>query len=203
MNWHLFFSIYAVIFIAELPDKTAFATLLLATRSRPIPVFSGVALAFLVQTIVAVLFGSLIALLPAAYVHMLAGLMFLFFSIQMWRSRLEAEADVEHDVDSHRPVNTFSFWSSARSAFIVILIAEWGDLTQIMTGSLIAKYPGDKPTVFLAALSALWSVTLVAVLLGQNAKRYINPVAIKKYGAALFALIGFYFVFSAAKLLAG
>jgi putative Ca2+/H+ antiporter (TMEM165/GDT1 family) len=203
VNWHLFFSIYALIFIAELPDKTAFATLLLATRSRPVPVFTGVAIAFLVQTIVAVLCGSLIALLPASWVHLGAGLMFFFFSWQMWRSRFEAEGEAEDGVDAHPPFNVFSFWSAAWSAFIVIFIAEWGDLTQLATGSLVAKYPSDKLTVFVAALLALWSVTLVAVMLGRNARRFINPVAIKKYGAFLFAIIGLYFVFTAVRALLG
>lgn len=203
MNWHLFFSIYVLIFVAELPDKTAFATLLLATRSKPIPVFIGVAAAFLVQTVVAVLFGSLIALLPAPYVHLFAGLLFLFFAVQMWRSRFESE---------ELPVNTngdgtlaqaarksIGFWSVGWSAFLVIFIAEWGDLTQVMTGSLIAKYPSDKLTVFFAALLALWSVTLAAVLLGRHAKHLINPTEIKKYGAVLFALVGVYFLFVAAR----
>jgi putative Ca2+/H+ antiporter (TMEM165/GDT1 family) len=203
MNWQLFFSVYALVFIAELPDKTAFATLLLATRSRPAPVFAGVALAFFVQTAIAVLFGSLIAMAPPNIVHLFAGLMFLYFAIQMWRSHRKEEEKIDHDIRTHTPLNTFSFWSSAQSAFVVIFIAEWGDLTQIMTGSLVAKYPGDKPTVFVAALLALWSVTLLAVILGQNAKRFINPKAIKKYGAALFALIGIYFVITALRQLAG
>ncbi len=81
MNWDLFRSVFFLIFIAELPGKTAFATLLLASRSRPTPVFIGVALAFTVQTIVAVLFGSLIALLPPNWVHLAAGLMFFWFAL--------------------------------------------------------------------------------------------------------------------------
>lgn len=201
MNWHLFFSIFVLIFVAELPDKTAFATLLLATKARPVPVFTGVAAAFLVQTLVATVAGSVIALAPADWVHLVAGLMFFFFAWQMWSSRFEAEDEAEPAVEGH--VNTFSFYSAAWSAFLVIFIAEWGDLTQLATASLVAKYPTDKPTVFCAALLALWSVTLVAVILGQNARKYINPVAIKKYGAYLFALIGVYFVFTAVKALVG
>jgi putative Ca2+/H+ antiporter (TMEM165/GDT1 family) len=160
-----------------------------------------VALAFLVQTLVATVAGSLIALAPADWVHLAAGFMFFFFAWQMWRSRFEGEEEAEPALEGH--VNTFSFWSSAWSAFVVIFIAEWGDLTQLATASFVAKYPSDKLTVFCAALLALWSVTLCAVLLGQNAAKYINPVAIKKYGAYLFALIAVYFVFTAARALLG
>ena len=199
MNWHLFVSIYLLIFVAELPDKTAFATLLLATKARPMPVFVGVALAFLVQTLVAVVAGSIIALFPPDWVHLAAGLMFFVFAYQMWRSRFEAEEEVEPSVEGH--VNVKSLWTASWSAFVVIFIAEWGDLTQLATASLVAKYPTEKPTVFVAALLALWSVTAVAVMLGQNARKYINPVAIKKYGSFLFAVIGVYFVFTAVKAL--
>ena len=199
VNGPLFVSIFASIFIAELPDKTAFATLLLATKAKPLPVFGGVALAFLVQTTVATLAGSLIALLPAHWVHLGAGVMFFVFSWQMWRSRFEAESEAEPAVDGH--VKGLSFWSSAWSAFLVIFIAEWGDLTQLATASFVAKYRSEKITVFCAALLALWSVTLCAVVLGQNAAKYINPVAVKKYGAGLFALIGVYFVMTALRAL--
>ena len=51
------FTVFAVIFLIELPDKTAVAALLLATRHRPIPVFAGAAAAFLVQSLVAVIAG--------------------------------------------------------------------------------------------------------------------------------------------------
>ncbi len=40
MNFHfdttLFASVFGVIFVAELPDKTAFATLIMATRKHPV-----------------------------------------------------------------------------------------------------------------------------------------------------------------------
>lgn len=206
MNWHLFVSIYLLIFIAELPDKTAFATLLLATRSRPLPVFAGVALAFLVQTVVALIFGSLIALLPANWVHLAAGLMFFTFAAQMWRGRdeseSEAETHAEHDLETAH-INLQSLWTSVGSSFLVIFVAEWGDLTQLTTASLAAKYPAEKLTVFLASVLALWSVTLLAVVMGRQAKRFVNPSVIKRYATVLFALIGVYFVLTAVRALLG
>ena len=46
--------VFGAIFLVELPDKTFIATLVLATRFRPLFVWIGVSLAFLVQTLVAV-----------------------------------------------------------------------------------------------------------------------------------------------------
>ncbi len=54
----LFGAVFAVIFLAELPDKTALAALVLATRYRPLPVFVGAALALTVQSAVAVAAGA-------------------------------------------------------------------------------------------------------------------------------------------------
>ena len=57
--------VFGAIFLVELPDKTFIATLVLATRFRPLFVWIGVSLAFLVQTLVAVSVGGLLAQLPA------------------------------------------------------------------------------------------------------------------------------------------
>src|SRR5580700_10765400 len=81
----LFGTVFAVIFVAELPDKTAFAALVLATRYRPLPVFLGAALALTVQSIVAVAAGGLLSLLPARPVHVGAGVLFLVSAVVMWR----------------------------------------------------------------------------------------------------------------------
>jgi len=56
---------FGTIFLVELPDKTFLATLVLATRYRPLFVWIGVSLAFAVQTVVAVLLGHAASFLPA------------------------------------------------------------------------------------------------------------------------------------------
>ena|SRR5258708_7955029 len=88
---HLFLSVFAMIFVAELPDKMAFASLLMATRQSPWSVFLGACLAFVVQSIVAVSFGSLFGLLPIKVVHITTGVLFLVFGWIMWRREQEYE----------------------------------------------------------------------------------------------------------------
>ena len=53
---------FAAIFVVELPDKTFVATLVLSTRYRPLLVWIGVGLAFLVQTVVDTSVGVLVLL---------------------------------------------------------------------------------------------------------------------------------------------
>lgn len=190
MNWQLFLSIYFLIFLAELPDKTAFATLLLATRSRALPVFAGVAAAFLVQTIVATVFGSVLSLLPERWIHLGAGVLFLGFAIQMWWQRNDSDDEESNGIPGCR----VGFWPCAWRAFLVIFVAEWGDLTQIATASLIAKYHDAKVTVFVAAVLALWSVTALAIIVGSKAKKFIKDSLLKKICAVLFLGLGVYFL---------
>ncbi len=61
----IFATVFGVIFIAELPDKTAVAALVLATRHRALPVFAGTALALVVQSLIAVAAGGVLGLAPA------------------------------------------------------------------------------------------------------------------------------------------
>lgn len=189
MNWPLFASVFSVIFIAELPDKTALSTLLMATKGRPTAVFLGVAMAFLVQCLVAVAFGRLIALLPQTWVHLASGLIFLFFAYQAWFAHEEDEEKGEA-CDLPKP----AFWPSAGKAFVVIFIAEWGDLTQIATASLAARYEESLVTVFLAATLALWSVTGIAVVVGRKVGHLVHVGLLHKVSAVLFAGIGLYFL---------
>ena len=56
----LILSTFGIIFIAELPDKTALASLVLATKYRAHQVIIGSCLAMLVQTMIAVSAGELL-----------------------------------------------------------------------------------------------------------------------------------------------
>jgi len=80
----LFATVFGVIFLAELPDKTALAALILATRHRPLPVFLGASLALTLQSVIAVAAGSLLAELPSTVVHVGSGLLFIGCALVMW-----------------------------------------------------------------------------------------------------------------------
>ena len=96
LDLSLFGTVFVVIFVAELPDKTALASLVLATRFRATPVFLGAALALTIQSVVAVAAGGLLSLLPARPVHVGAGVLFLVSALVMWRRKGE-------DADSSKP----------------------------------------------------------------------------------------------------
>ena len=180
----LFLSVFGVIFVAELPDKTALAALVLATRYRPAPVFFGAALALTVQSLVAVVAGEILALLPARPVHVGAGLLFLLFAVLMWRRKQEEEPDAELGA-TREP----TFLRATATVFSVVFLAEWGDLTQLGTATLAARY-AQPITVFCGATLALWSVTGIAVFIGHRAGKLLHPERMQKIAAVVFAVLG-------------
>lgn len=187
IDLRLFASTFAVIFVAELPDKTALATVMLGTGRRPYATFLGVAAAFLVQTIVAVAFGRVFGFLPHRVVQWVAGGMFLVFAVAMLRRRVEEQVAVgEDDVRAGLP----RFSSALVKAFLVIFIAEWGDLTQLATAAMVAKHPEAIVTIAGGALAALWVVTALAIAVGHQLQRRIDPRLLQRVAAAAFAAIG-------------
>ena len=185
MELNLFFSTFALIFIAELPDKTAFAALFLATCHNPFAVFLGAAAAFVIQSFVAVAFGSLLSLFPPQIVHITAGLLFLVFAVMMWRRK---QADGE-EIDCGPQGKAEQFSKSVTTAFMTIFIAEWGDLTQLATATLAAKYNAPF-TIFTSSTLALWAVTAIGVMIGSRVKNMINPQLLQRVAAGAFGVVG-------------
>ncbi|QCX26185.1 TMEM165/GDT1 family protein [Nocardioides jishulii] len=161
---------FAAIFVVELPDKTFIATLVLSTRFRPLLVWIGVGLAFAVQTGIAVALGKAAAFLPADLVQGAAALMFLIGALLLLREARGADAAETETEDE------FAEKAAARgevhgakvilTSFLVLFAAEWGDLSQLLTLSLVAKYD-DPVSVFLGAWAALLTVSGLAVIVGR------------------------------------
>jgi putative Ca2+/H+ antiporter (TMEM165/GDT1 family) len=175
-------SVFGVVFVAELPDKTALAALVLATKYRPLSVFLGAALALTVQSVVAVAAGGLFALLPARPVHIGAGVLFFLFAVMMWRRKGDDEGGVKELVEP-------TFFRAFASVFGVIFLAEWGDLTQLATAALAARYAAPI-AVFVGATLALWAVTAIAVMAGHRLGKVLDPEKTKKVAAVIFAGLG-------------
>ena len=180
----LFLSTFGLIFVAELPDKTAFATLLLATRNHPLAVLLGVAGAFVVQSLVAVTFGSVLGFLPEVAVKIGAAGLFFVFATSLWLRKELAEQEA-HMAQATRA----AFWQTVTSSFVVIFLAEWGDFTQLATAALEAKYRSPL-TIVLAAILALWCVTGMAIVIGHRLKQLMRPALLQKIAAIAFAIVG-------------
>jgi len=181
---------FAAIFVVELPDKTFLATLVLATRYRPLFVWIGVGLAFAVQTLLAVVVGGVASLLPKDLIHLIAALMFLLGAVLLFREgrgHQAAEEETEEEyAEKARPARGLK---QVFASFMVLFAAEWGDLSQLLTISLVARYR-EAPAVFIGALGALLVVSGLAVLLGKQLMRFVKLHVLHFVGALVCLVLG-------------
>ena len=177
---------FGAIFIVELPDKTFIATLVMSTKMRPLFVWIGVGLAFLVQTAVAVGIGKAASFLPEQLIHTVAALMFVIGAIILFRAARTADADesAQEDEFAAKADSAAHGLKVVATSFLVLFAAEWGDLSQLLTISLVAKYE-DPISVFIGALGALLIVSGLAVVAGRQLQRFVKLHVLHYIGAGV------------------
>ena len=161
--------VFGTIFVVELPDKTFVAALVLSTRYRPLAVWIGVGLAFMVQTAIACTVGGLVTLLPHTAVEVVAGLIFLAGAVLLLREAPKAEAGEAEAEEEYaaKLASPKSGLAAVGASFVVLFAAEWGDLSQLLTISLVGRYH-DAWSVFIGAWLALLVVSGLACVAGPG-----------------------------------
>lgn len=162
------------------------ATVLLVTRyRRPLPVWVGVTAAFAVHVTVAVVAGSALRLLPETPVQVAVAGLFACGAVLLLRAARRGAGSAEEPVSE----------TARRSAPAVvlaslgmILLAEWGDLTQLATASLAAR-SGDAFATGVGALGALATVAAVAATFGHQIVSRVSIEKINYLAAAVFAAL--------------
>ncbi|HEY6429804.1 MAG TPA: TMEM165/GDT1 family protein [Acidimicrobiales bacterium] len=195
MEFAVVIAVFPIIFLGELPDKTMFASLVLSTRGRPIVVWVGAALAFVVHVVIAVTVGAaLFHLLPHRVLEAFVAAMFFAGSaLAIWEARKVGDdrgALIQKEITTHR--------RTLVTAFVVIFIAEWGDLTQILTANLAAHYRSAL-SVAVGAVLALWAVAALAVAGGQSILRVVDIRKVRIVTAVVLAAIGGWAVWEAVR----
>lgn len=202
VNWAALGVTLVVIFAAELPDKTMFATLVLGTRYAARWVFVGAAGAFLVHVIIAVAVGQAFTLLPKAAVDAVVAALFLVgATLLLLGSESDAEREGTADAGSSAGVDTSSTDTAeltstdapspiriVLTASSVVFLAEIGDLTQITTANLAARYKAPI-AVGLGATLGLWAVAAIAISVGRNLVKIVPlPLVRRIAGFLMLAL---------------
>jgi Ca2+/H+ antiporter, TMEM165/GDT1 family len=173
---------FTLVLPAELPDKTAFASLVLGTRHRPLPVFTGVAAAFAVHTCLAVVAGDLLSLLPHRTLDAVVAALFLLSAWLIWRRRGPDDGEA-----ADRAAAT-GFLRVAAASFGIVIVAEFGDLTQIVIANLAARYH-DPVSVGIGSVLALWAVAALAITGGRGLLRVIPVRLVSLLAAAVMAVM--------------
>ncbi len=181
---------FTMVFPAELPDKSMFATLVLTSRfRRPAVVWCGVAAAFSVHVVVAVTAGSLINRLPERLVGWATATLFAVGAVLLWReSHQSNDAAAVAEFLASPSVPAIRLRTIAVTSFVTVGLAEWGDLTQLATASLAADR-GDPLGVGIGAFLALVTVAGLAATMGRWIVRVVPLQTVRRIAALLFAAL--------------
>ncbi len=186
MDKTIFLSTFGLIFLAELGDKTQLTAMALALRYPWQRIFVGIAAAFVVLNLAAVMVGKVLFLiLPIFWVTLVSALLFLYFGY----STLRHACDSDDDGGGHPTTAA----TAARTAFIMIFMAELGDKTQLVTASQAAQHSstlGGMGSVFLASTLALWSVSLLGIFAGKQLVRFVPLCWIHRCAGFMFLVFG-------------
>jgi Ca2+/H+ antiporter, TMEM165/GDT1 family len=171
---------FALTFLAELPDKSMFASLVLSTRYPAAWVWTGAAGAFMVQMAIAVTAGQLLALLPHLVLDGVVAGLFLTGSAYLWWSSMHTGAE---------PAGTRgSFAAVAGTSFAVVFLAEFGDITQVTAVNLAARF--NPLLVFAGATLGLWAVSAIAVTVGARSLDFVPDRWVRRITAAILLGLG-------------
>ena len=181
---------FGAIFVVELPDKTFIAALVLSTRYRPWAVWIGVGAAFFIQTLIAVTVGKAVTFLPHELVQSVVAVIFVVGAVLLLREAPKADAEEagteeEFAAKASEPKTGFQ---AVLASFLVLFAAEWGDLSQLLTISLVGRYH-EPVSVFVGAWGALLVVSGLAILMGRILLRHVRLSVIHYVGATVCAVL--------------
>lgn len=188
MSLAVFAAVFPLVFVAELPDKSMFASLLLASKGRPLAVWVGTSVAFAVHVVIAVSVGAVVLhALPHRAVEGLVAVVFAAGAV--WALLARGDGNVREKAQPQ------SAAAAAATAGVVVFLAEWGDLTQIIIANLAATYDSWL-SVGVGAVAALLLVAGLAVLGGS---RLLTRVPVRYLRLATAVALAILAAYSAAE----
>ncbi len=181
---------FGVVFLAELPDKSMIASLVLGTRFRPLYVWVGAAAAFAVHVVIAVAAGGALALLPHRLVEGIVAALFVAGAALLLFGNESREEEAGLDESGNvAEIAVPTLRRVASVSFAVIFVGEWGDITQIATANLAAKYH-DPIGVGVGALLGLWTVVAIGVVAGAKLVERVPLALVRRITGVILAALG-------------
>ena len=149
-------------------------------RFRPLYVFSGFTIAFMLKMFVAVLLGHVIAKFPATLVVAVSSVTFFLTALVIWFKK-DTES-VRREYDERLP-------KAALITFTAIFFSEWGDIGQVTAATLTARYHFPL-VIWLGATLALITKGLLALTLGFGLRKRIPQHILRPVSACLCLSMG-------------
>ncbi len=171
-------SAFTLIALAEIGDKSQLVCMTLAARHRHWPVLLGATAAFFVLNVLAVVFGAGVAAwVPERVTAALVALLFGGFGIH---ALLTPDDDESEEVEE-RPGHGIFF-----TTLVLILVAEFGDKTQIAVAGLagtMAPIP-----VWVGATTALVMVSALGIWVGRTLLQRLPLHWLHRTGGVIFLI---------------
>lgn len=185
--------------VSELGDKTFFIAVILATRHSRRLIFAGVLAALATMTVLSVLMGEAVSVLPSVYIQYAEIVLFAGFGVKLLHeaSRMPAAScDAEVVLEATEVVEKAEFNSLGEQtpteicleAFVLTFLAEWGDRTQFATIALAAH--NNLVGVTTGAIVGHTICTAIAVIGGRMIAGRISERTITGLGGCLFLVFG-------------
>mgnify|MGYP001028187825 CR=1 FL=1 len=175
------FSVGAVT-LAEMGDKTQLLAMAFATKYKASKVLIGVFLATVLNHALAVAVGNLITKFSSVqiWIQGIAVLSFIFFGLWTIRGdQLEGEE------------NRKTKFGAVVTVAIAFFIAELGDMTQLATIALAAKFPSDPIGILMGTTTGMLIADAIGIIVGVVMCKKIPERTIKLISAGAFILFGF------------
>lgn len=177
---------FAVIFVAELGDKSQLMAMTFATRFKTVPVLLGITVATAVVHLVSVGIGyGLGAAIPTGWISLIAGIAFLAFGA--WTLRGDSLTEDEK-TKAERAGGKSAFWFVAGAFFL----AELGDKTMLATITLATQHGWFG--VWVGSTIGMVAADALAIVVGRYLGRHLPEKVIKYGAAALFAIFGIWLI---------
>jgi putative Ca2+/H+ antiporter (TMEM165/GDT1 family) len=184
MDLNIAATAFFVILLAELPDKSMIATLVMGSRSNPLLVWVGASAAFLVHTALAVAAGRLLLLLPHTTLEVVVSILFVAGALYLLVVP-EKEQVAKGEAEAEAEEAAFKGLKVVATAFGVIMLGEIGDITQLLTVNLVARYHAPL-TVGVGAALAFIADAALGAFAGRALLRVLPVRTIRVIGGLVF-----------------
>jgi len=155
--------------------------LLLSSKTKKhLQLLIGAILSFAIVDGVAIIAGTWItSIVPVDYLKILSAIVFIIIGIFMLISKDGEEKETTQK-------NPFMV------AFLIIMLTEWGDKTQIAAALFATQY--DAIFVFIGTMTALLILTLIAIFFGKIISKRIDKIFVNKISGIIFIILGIIFI---------
>ncbi|KAF3888710.1 MULTISPECIES: TMEM165/GDT1 family protein [Nostocales] len=188
-----------LITVSELGDKTFFIAVILSMKHSRRLVFAGAIAALAAMTVLSVVVGQAVSLLPKSFIHHAEIALFFGFGVKLLYDgyRMQAstcstevveEAKAAVEVADRQSMKKNNYLGVILQTFVLTFMAEWGDRTQIATIALAA---GNNPIgVTTGAILGHAICAAIAVIGGRMIAGRISERTVTLVGGFLFLLFG-------------